>query len=812
MAAIQKNRWWILLLILLILCALLFWMRSRATNPERPEEESREQRPSGDVSLPSPEDVPTGTRAGAIRISELMVRNKSTLPDAEGEFPDWIELENISEETVDLSGWRLAEEGKKGWSFPQTLLPAGERLLIFASGKELPGHCSFSLSAGETLVLYDPNGAQADRVLCPEGEADRAWLPDGAGGCTESLYPTPGYPNTAEGYESLMAARDCGSPLLINELCPYNRSGDFYNFLGESDWLELKNVSGETLRLSDYYLSDDEDAPLLYRLPEQELEPGGIFLLRCDTEGIQWGAVQVCTAFNLGSTAEHIYLHGADGTLLDYASVRDVPCNGSYGRMPGENGWFFFLKPTPGQDNADGARRVSAQPLSAEPDGVFNDVEGLTVTLSSPGKIYYTTDGSYPTTASAVYTGPIRVEETQILRAIAVEDNALPSRALTLSYILNENHSLPVLSLVTDDPRFRGMYYGGKKGLELRGSLSLYEEGGSFTIPCGIKMHGETSLELAKKNMSVRFRGAYGQAELHYDIYGGGVTDFESLLLRAGQDYFHAIIRNELCTELALQASDNIVASRSRYCVLYVDGKYFGIYALEEKLNEAMYAHLAGVSKDSVTVDQPPLYDANAMYQEVYLYVMENDPADPDCYAELCRRLDVDSLIDWIILEGCFANSDLTYGNVRYCRSTENDGRWRVMFYDLDGTFNTMEQVYFNLLSPYAREGRQVAKLIARLLRSGDFRAALFRRANELLRGPLATDRILEEIDVLAAQVDPEVARDYGSYQMSKDSREWNVNWLRNYIRDWDWSEMCIERLCYYLNATDEEKALYFGK
>ena len=85
-----------------------------------------------------------------------------------------------------------------------------------------------------------------------------------------------------------------------------------------------------------------------------------------------------------------------------------------------------------------------------------------------------------------------------------------------------------------------------------------------------------------------------------------------------------------------------------------------GIYALEEKLNEAMYAHLAGVSRESVTVNTAPLDKRSPMYQEVISFALENDLSRPDQYEELCRRFDVDSFIDWIILEGCFANDDLT--------------------------------------------------------------------------------------------------------------------------------------------------------
>ena len=181
-------------------------------------------------------------------------------------------------------------------------------------------------------------------------------------------------------------------------------------------------------------------------------------------------------------------------------------------------------------------------------------------------------------------------------------------------------------------------------------------------------------------------------------------------------------------------------------------------------------------------------------------------------YEELCKRLDVDSLIDWLILEGVFANDDLTYANVRYCRSLENDGKWRVMFYDLDSTFYHANTCFGNLLSPWARDSRQVAQLIGALLRSPDFRDRLLTRAAELLEGPLSNERIIAEIDLLSEQIRPEVERDYGRFQMKVDDWEWNVQWLRDFILDNDWNQICVNNLCYYLNVGAEERARYFTK
>lgn len=810
MGRMKKKTWALLLAAAVILCVGGFALRSAilagTDTPNLPE--------SMETQNGTEQGQPEDSRAAAqLRISEVMLRNKATLPDEDGDFSDWVELENISGDAVSLSGWRMTDgEEKPSWPLPEITLAPGERRVFFLSGKDREEHASFSLAEGETLLLLAPGGAEADRFLCPESEADRSWQRDGDGEWAESLYPTPGCSNDAAGYDAWQESLATDSPLVIYEAVVYNDSDRWTDAVDHCDWIELKNISQEPVELSEYYLSDKAGDRLLFRLPERTLAPGELFLLRCSQDKTTAGTAPLCDAFSLDSSSDRLYLSRKDGSLADYASLRGIPYGGSFGRMPDRAGWFYFAAPTPGMENGTGCRRISAMPAAGEADGIFNDVESVAVTLSGSGEIHYTTDGSYPTVDSPLYDGPITLTETGIVRAIALEDGALPSRALTLSYIINENHSLPVVSLVSDNARFQWMYSDGKKGVEVPGSLSFYEEGGSFTLPCGIKMHGETSLDLPKKNMSVRFRGAYGQEELSYDLFGGGVTAFNNLLLRAGQDYYHAIIRNELCTELALKASDRVITSRSRYCVLYIDGKYAGIYALGEKLNEAMYAHYAGVSRDSVTVETPPLYASSPLYHEVFVFAKSNDLSDPENYAVICQMLDVDSLVDWLLLEGIFANDDLSFGNVRYCRSTENDGKWRLMLYDLDSSFYSEDNCFTNLLSPWAQGSRQVAELIGCLLESPDFRDRVLKRAAELLDGPLSNEAILEEIDVLSAQIEPEVERDYARYQMYPDGWEWNVDWIRNFITENDWNQVCIDRLCEYLKVTPEERAAYFGR
>ena len=776
-----------------------------------PEQPAATARPTATPG-PDPEELSRG--AGQVVISEFMEKNRTVLRDEDGDFSDWIELRNRSDEAVDISGWNLSDrENQLGWTLPEMSLQPGERIVIFASGKDRQGeqlHTGFSLSGDEGVWLRNEYGYLCSSALCADCDGDVSMALGDDGSYGQSLYPTPGYENTAAGWESFQQSLSRESPLIINEAQVYNLNlapvnKEYY------DWVELKNNSGAALLLSDYYISDDRDDYLRYRLPEVELGPGEFILLYCTSEALPEG--YYAAGFELNSENEQLYLATAEGELLDSVSLKDIPYLGSFGRMAGENGWFYFSSPSPGSENSGGQRRVAEKPLSLTADGVYNGIEGMYVELSASGSIRYTLDGSAPTAESPEYTGPIYIDKTTVIRAVNFEEGALPSRTLSLSYIINENHSLPVLSLLTDSPaEFDTMYNAKQKGVELPASLSLYEEDGSFTIGCGVSMHGETSLVLPKKNMSVRFRGAYGQSTLNYDIYDGGVTEFTNLLLRSGQDFPISIIRNELSQELCAQATDKVINQRSIYCILYINGEYSGIYSLKEKANEQLYAGIAGVSRDSVEVLEANVSQGSDFYKDVVEFCRFNDMSLEENYSHFCHMFDIDSVIDWLILEGYCANTDLTSGNVRYCRSTENDGKWRLMFYDLDATFSTPASVFMNVLSEYAQQSRQFATFMVPLMDNGEFRDRFLSRGAELMGSVLTVENVMGEIDRLCAIVAPEVERDYARFGGTAADWEWSVEQLKAVLIDYDWQQLNIDNLCELFDLSSEEREHYFGE
>jgi hypothetical protein len=101
-----------------------------------------------------------------VRITEFMAANTRTLADEDGQYSDWIELQNLGTDFVNLEGWFLTDTpaNLRKWSFPATNLGPGQFLVVFASGKDkrVPGaplHTNFRLDApGEYLALVWPDG------------------------------------------------------------------------------------------------------------------------------------------------------------------------------------------------------------------------------------------------------------------------------------------------------------------------------------------------------------------------------------------------------------------------------------------------------------------------------------------------------------------------------------------------------------------------------------------------------------------------------------------------------------------------------
>ena len=739
----------------------------------------------------------------AVRISEMMYKNHATLQDADGEFSDWFELER-------LKGWSVSD-GKTVWDFPaDATIPRGGLCVVFASRKDKTvaseSHTSFALGEGETLYLIAPGGTIADRAACdPELPADHVLRRENGGELTESVWATPGYPNTAAGYAAFCESRKTESPLVIYEAAVDN---DTFALKGEYyDWVEIKNVSKESVKLSDYCLSDDRREPEKWSLPNRTLAKGQSILIYCTGEENPTTGNGLRANFALNASSETLYLtKKGESAPADFVWLHDIPYGYSMGRTDAENGFFYLRRQTPNEPNeTDAYRYISEAPAANREPGVYEAGRTVRVKLAAAGDIYYTTDGSAPTEESTPYTGAITVDKTTVLRAVAVEEGGAPSRALTLSFFIGEEHTLPVLSLVTDSPRrFSEIYEGNVKDRECAGNLSFYAPEGSFSIGCGVEMKGHTSLFAPKKSLGVSFRGCYGAETLAYDIFGEGPAEFSELSIRAGQDYSSTVFRNELMQELCAEL-DTTVTQRSRYCVLYINGEYWGIYCLKDDITRQYYANLTGTAKEDVTMLSSPVPQSAAVYTEALGLWKDTSLTREEAYERFCAAVDMDGFIDWVLLEGYCANVDIK-SNLRYLRT--GDGPWQIVFYDLDWAFQSRYSCFLNLVGP--EQTAQIAPTIRWLFGIDGFKERLLTRYADLTETTLSDGHVTEKIDEFRALLAPEMARERAHWSGTAGAWEESVDALRANIAD-GYAAHTVRNLCSILGVGEEERMEYFG-
>ena len=78
-----------------------------------------------------------------------------------------------------------------------------------------------------------------------------------------------------------------------------------------------------------------------------------------------------------------------------------------------------------------------AAPTFSPAGGTFTSAQNVTISAAEGAKIYYTTNKTVPTTSSTEYSGPITVNETTTIRAIAVKDGYTNSEIAEATYTIN---------------------------------------------------------------------------------------------------------------------------------------------------------------------------------------------------------------------------------------------------------------------------------------------------------------------------------------------------------------------------------------
>ncbi|MBN8247507.1 MAG: chitobiase/beta-hexosaminidase C-terminal domain-containing protein, partial [Verrucomicrobia bacterium] len=399
-----------------------------------------------------------------------------------------------------------------------------------------------------------------------------------------------------------------------------------------SDWIELENPNPYRLSLAGFGLTDDPENPRQWIFPEVQIPAGGRWVVFASGKDRRDPGGPLHTNFRLSADGEYLAVSDSSGLVSqqfppDYPATRRFPvqsANVSYGL--GTNGVTgFFRRPTPGELNGSAYDGIVAPIQLSVPRGFYDAPIRVTLGTDTPGaEIRYTTNRTEPSpTSGSVYTAPLDLAATTVLRVAAFRPGWAPADLETQTYVFPADilTSRVMRTAITQDPRYAAHMVPALRDLpsvslttprpingssETRGSMEWLHPDGQPGVhaPCGIRHFGGAFTDFTKKNFRLYFRSEYGASKLRYPLFEGqergrgAAQEFDSLELRSGSHdmEMRGFYLSNLFTDDTLLDMGRL-NPHGRFVHLYLNGVYWGLYHLRERWNAAMHQEYLGGSR-----------------------------------------------------------------------------------------------------------------------------------------------------------------------------------------------------------------------
>ncbi len=628
-------------------------------------------------------------------------------------------------------------------------------------------------------------------------------------------------------------------PIYINEFLASNVSieADIVDFDDYSDWIELYNDQDSVADISGYFITDDLADPYKWQFPDGATIPVKGFL-RLWADGYNdipgstysyppgYPRTNFTTRyyhlnFSLSQAGESIGLFGRDSTRIDSVTFELQERDISMGRQPdGSANWLYFSEPTPGDSNiTDGTlnTQYAAEPEISLVSGFYTPGQVVTIMASGNGAaIRYTLDGSKPTSTSNLYDIPITVTETTILKVRVFDNDKLASRILTRTYFIDEQISLPVISITCPpyslwDDTF-GIYDNIFKDREIPIHFEFFEEDGrpGFSLDAGLSLTGQLSIFYDQKSFTIRARDRYGTDMINYRVFPQReINTFSSLYLRnAGvPDHQDSFFRDALLHSLLLNKTD-LDCQAYRPAVVFLNGAYWGIYNIRDKINEDYIGTIHNLNPEDVDLLEyenspaPVTLAGDAdNYNAFYDNIKTQDLSISENYALVASWMDIDEYIDYQIAEIYCDNTFWLDQNIRMWRERSPGSKWRWILFDTDYGFgmpNNLRSIgYKNNTLAFATSSNSgdivlplwATMIFRKLLENDDFKVRFIQRYTSFLNTIYQPDSVLSMINQLQSVLSPEMPRHISRWRNSNygfpipDYNTWlqNVNVIKNF-------------------------------
>lgn len=617
----------------------------------------------------------------------------------------------------------------------------------------------------------------------------------------------------------LLSALPVNSQVFINEYSCANVSTVADNFGEYNDWVELYNAGSASVNLVGYYMSDKAGNLQQWPFPSGSIAAGGYLKVICSKRNVVTSGF-FHTNFSLTQCKpEKIILSDAGGNIIDSVVIRRNQEGHAWGRTTdGANTWSVFTTPTFGASNATGS---PMQPYATTPSfslapGYYPGTQTLTISSPDPNiTIRYTTNGNEPTSSSAAYSAPLSISTTQVVRAKAFSSTpTIPaSFMMNATYFINVTvHTLPTVSVYGDQLM---NLLNGNSSLQPGTSFEYFNAAGTQVakVSGSTNKHGNDSWAYNQRGFDFKSHDEQGyDYAINYKIFTRTTRDeFKDVILKAAANDNYpfesgAHMRDAYCHTLSQDAHMHLDERTSEFCEVYVNGQYWGVYDIREKVDDNDYTDHY-YSQDVPNIQMLKTWggtwseyggtQAQTDWNALQSFIVSNNMALPANWAHVDTMFNWKSLADYIILNSVCVTSDWLNWNTIWWRGLDPNGgaeRWRYALWDNDATFGHYIN-YTNIpnTTPTADPcnpenlpdpgGQGHIPIVNALMDNPIFNQYYISRFADLMNTSLSCDTMIALLDTMTAEIAPQMPAQIAKWGGTMGGWTSNVTAMRNFIQ-----------------------------
>lgn len=553
------------------------------------------------------------------------------------------------------------------------------------------------------------------------------------------------------------------------------------------DWFELTNLGKDAVDIGGFFLTDAlQTDPQKWKIPPSTVLPAAGHLVVW-ADGRNSVGKSLHTNFKLSQNGEEIALVSPENKIINHVEFSRQHADISYGLTNSQqNAYAFMSIATPGHANSEkhfSSENRGSKPRFSLPAGQYNGKQLLVISADEPdSRLAVTTDGSIPEDNATSSTVSLEITQSTTIRARVFNDNALPGKVRTRTYLIDVNSDLAIISLTTD-PRHlydneTGIYvadaeHNNQRGWERPAYIEYFDENQVLVLNQGtaLEMYGNLSRTWPIKSFGLKAKEKYGAKDFDYPFFAKALKNpLRSLVIRGTSfDQFKGYVRDPLMQSVI--AGRMTLDHQSHHpVVFYLNGRYQGIRFLRNRVNKDYLHSYHDMDKEDALINNFSVYQASQNieeFQKINDYLTTVDLKNAASFTYLSTQVELDSFINFLIAQIYAGNFDSMGNNNKFWRDVNEQRPWKWFLFDLDHSFsicdkwspdfNTLEFALEDTAGKTWPNPPNSTLLFRKLIENPEFISRFTQRLASHLNTTFDPDRVMQLTDAITDQIASEM-------------------------------------------------------